>query len=121
MLQAHCLQSFAKQPIRIKDSSAVINALILLVERYCHHHTFTQHTVIHPFEIAHRTTQTHTHTRTSRVLSRLSAGNKVHISGHLPNYLKPTYLIPTFGHFDFGQFMVMLNLPTYLLKFGHLN
>ena len=41
--------------------------------------------------------------------------NKVHISGHLPNYLKPTYLIPTFGHFDFGQFMVVLNLPTYSL------
>ena len=33
MLQAHCLQSFAKQPIRVKDSSAVLNALILLVDR----------------------------------------------------------------------------------------
>ena len=39
MLQAHCLQSFVEQPIRIKDSSAVINALILLVDRQCHHHT----------------------------------------------------------------------------------
>ena len=39
MLQAHCLQSFVEQPIRIKDSSAVLNALILLVDRQCHHHT----------------------------------------------------------------------------------
>ena len=39
MLQANCLQSFAKQPIRIKNSLAVINALILLVDRQCHHHT----------------------------------------------------------------------------------
>ena len=32
-----------------------------------------QHTVIHPFEIAHRKTDT----RTTRVLSRLSAGNNM--------------------------------------------
>ena len=73
MLQAHCLQSFSKQPIRIKDSSAVLNAIILLVDRQCNV-IIIQHTVIHPFEIAH--TQTRQKDRlTSRVLSGLSAGN----------------------------------------------
>ena len=72
MLQAHCLQSFSKQPIRIKDSSAVLNSIILLVDGQCHLHSF-------PTVFAHYLllTDTHTDTRTTPIPSRLSAGNNL--------------------------------------------
>ena len=77
MLQAHCLQSFAVQPIRIKDSSAVINALILLVDRQCHHHTAYSDSLF--YNCSQKDTQTHR--RTTLIPSRLSAGNK-HFKSH---------------------------------------
>ena len=53
ILQANCLQSFSKQPF------SIICYISTPLIGWCHHHTFAQHTVIHPFEIAHRKTDPH--------------------------------------------------------------